>query len=65
MDDETLAEYLNIPVNLVSKIKPDKRAVYERMADVEFEVKLWQDGIGEKPKGVILCGQKELRPYNK
>lgn len=26
------------------------------MANLETEVKLWQEGLGPKPQGVIICG---------
>ncbi len=31
-----------------------KRATYERMAELETEIELWQDGLGPKPKGVLI-----------
>jgi hypothetical protein len=35
MDDETLARELNIPVDLVSKITPERRAMYEQLIGVK------------------------------
>jgi hypothetical protein len=57
MTDAELATFLGLSeaeAHLVSKIKPDKRAVYERMAEVEIELGLWQAGLGPKPSGVIV-----------
>jgi len=61
MDDKAFAEYLKIPIDQVDLISPKKRATYERMAEIEFEVSLYQSGLGEKPKGVIMCGPKQIK----
>jgi len=62
MTDEQLAEYLNIPVDLVGKSDAGKRETYERMAEVEIEIGLWQAGIAPKPEGVIVCGSRQVKP---
>lgn len=69
MTDEQLAKYLGIAdwpewQKAVDKIEPSKRAVYERMASLEMEITLWQQGLGPKPRGVILTlakAKKHLR----
>lgn len=55
MTDDDLAKSLNIPVELVAKIEPAKRAAYERLIRVADELNLWQAGVGPKPKSVIVC----------
>ena len=60
MTDEEMATFLGIPADepkrmaVVKALKPEERAIYERMASLEFEVKLWQDGLGPKPMGVLM-----------
>lgn len=61
MTDRQLAVYLGI-INepdwpgVVAALPTTKRAVYERMATLETEIGLWQDGLGPKPKGVLVDG---------
>ena len=54
MTDEEMAKFLNIPISMVPNIEPEKRKVYERMADVEMEINLWTAGLGPKPVGVMV-----------
>ncbi len=61
MNDEQLAEYLDITPEMVAQITPDLRATYERMADIETGIDLWRAGVRPKPEGVILCGVKEVK----
>jgi hypothetical protein len=66
MSDEELIDYLGLgdestAAQIIAKIAPEKRAVYERMAQVEFEIKLWQEGVAPKPAGVIPCGPREVK----
>lgn len=60
MTDDELLEYLGLPDG------PDERAwiarllwwqrdAYEAMRTKEHDIKLWQEGVGPKPTGVILC----------
>ena len=64
MTDSELADYLGISDHpdkaqlqrYITSIPPAKRATYERMAQVEFELRLWQAGAGPKPNDVIVCG---------
>lgn len=39
---------------VMKSITPAKRALYEDMARVEMEAALWIDGLGPKPKGVLI-----------
>ena len=66
MTDDELAEFLGLKgkvgcAELMAKITPEKRAVYERMHEVETEIVLWQQGVGPKPKGVIICGPRQVK----
>lgn len=59
MTDEQLAKYLGIEsdpkaIEVIANLSSSKRAVYERMAELETEIELWQRGLGPKPKGVLI-----------
>ncbi len=59
MTDEQLAEFIGIAgepkaQKLIDGLSPEKRALFERMARLETEYKLWQDGLGPKPSGILL-----------
>lgn len=63
MSDEQLSAFLGIDrlgwvqrTKIMLTITPDKRALYDRMANLETEVELWQAGLAPKPAGVIICG---------
>ena len=56
--DEELAAELNIPVELVPKLSPEKRAAYEQLIRVGREIVLWENGVGPLPEGVIICREK-------
>ena len=58
MTDEKLLKYLCLEDNpmgmsVIQAFSPAKRACYERMAKVELELQLWQDGLGPKPNVMI------------
>lgn len=63
MTDRQLAVYLGI-INhpswpqVVAGLTASKRDVYERMANLETEIQLWQEGLGPKPSGVLIDGAK-------
>jgi len=38
----------------VATLTPEKRALFERMANLEVEIQLWQDGLAPKPTGVLI-----------
>ncbi len=64
MTDEELAIFLGIRnvegwERLIGKLTPDKRKLYEKLRDIENEIALFEAGVGPKPKGVILCGEKK------
>lgn len=63
MTDAELVEFLGIArcsaedrAKVLASIPPVKRKLYDEMATLEFDLRLWQDGLGPKPKGVIICG---------
>lgn len=41
---------------IMGSITMEERALYDEMARVEAEVALYVEGMGPKPKGVIICG---------
>jgi hypothetical protein len=53
MTDRQLADYLRLTPDeaaiVIPKLSPGKRAVYERMKQVEIEAELWLCGLGPKP----------------
>jgi hypothetical protein len=58
MTDAQLAAYLHLTPEeaaiVIPKLTPERRALYDRMQQVEIEAGLWCDGLGEKPKGVLI-----------
>jgi len=59
MTDRQLAVYLNILdwpnwPEIVGAIPIKRRATFDRMADLEIEIDLWAQGLGPKPKGVLV-----------
>lgn len=69
MSDAELAEYCGFKptdnqeavARFIADLSPDRRALYDRMREVEFEASLWAAGLGPKPTGVIICGPREIR----
>lgn len=62
LTDAELAVYLGISKakerdKIIARITPAQRAVYEEMALTELGIKLFLDGKGPRPKGVLLCGR--------
>ena len=60
MTDLELAEFLGFASDkrwpkIIADLKSEKRAIYERMAEVETELHLWEAGLGPLPSGVIVC----------
>ncbi len=56
--DEQLAQYLGIPESIAHIVCRDmdvvRRRTYGRMAQLETEIELWRQGLGPKPKGVLV-----------
>lgn len=67
MTDEEMAAFVGLSpeeenrVGFVKGLPPEKRALFERMASLEMEVKLWQDGLGPKPPGVLIDTERSTR----
>lgn len=65
MTDAELAEYLHLTPEeaaiVIPKLTPGKRAVYERMKQVEMEAALWVNGLGPKPTGVLIDTDRSTR----
>ena len=60
MTDDELATFCGLAADdplrgkFITTLTPEKRALFERMANVEIEVDLWQAGLGPKPVGVLI-----------
>ena len=59
MTDRQLAVYLgiiNTPTwpEVIAALTKAKRGIYERLAALENEIELWQQGLGPRPKGVLI-----------
>ena len=60
MTDAELADFCGVPANdplrekFIQTLTPEKRGLFERMASIEIEVRLWQEGLGPKPQGVLI-----------
>lgn len=67
MTDEEMATFVGLTpeeenrVGFVKGLSPERRALFERMANVEMEVKLWHDGLGPKPEGVLIDTDRSTR----
>lgn len=65
MNDTELAEYLHLNAAdaaiVTPKLTPQKRAVYDRMRQVEIEVSLWSEGLAQKPQGVLIDTERSTR----
>ena len=68
MTDDELATYLGIAKSknrdaIMAAITPERRAVYEEMALKELAIRLYLDGKGPRPAGVIVCRQRPRRRH--
>ena len=58
MTDDELAKFLHLsPTDaaiVIPKLTQQRRAVYDRMAALETEIFLWQNGLGPKPTNVLM-----------
>lgn len=69
MTDSELAAYCGfkptdnqeLVAKFIAELTATRRALYERMREVEIEANLWAAGLGPKPRGVILDGPKQCR----
>lgn len=68
MTDTELAEWLGLARckpeerdKIMASITSERRALYEHMHQVETDLVLWQNGVGPKPEGVIVCREHKGR----
>lgn len=65
MNDDELTAYLCLTPEqaliVIPKITPDRRALYDRMRQVEIEAALWVQGLGPKPDGVLLDTERAVQ----
>jgi hypothetical protein len=66
MTDEQLADFLGLkkddPLRAkVANLSPELRAKYESMAKKILEIQLYDQGLGPKPEGVIVCREHKHR----
>jgi hypothetical protein len=58
MTDLELTEYLHLtPAEaaiVIPKLSPQRRAVYDRMKQLETDLFLWENGLGPMPGGVLV-----------
>jgi hypothetical protein len=63
--DSEMARYLNLTADeaaiIMPSLTPERRALYERMHQVEIEAALWVQGLGPKPAGVLLDTERSVR----
>jgi hypothetical protein len=45
----------------IATLTPERRALFERMAGLETEVTLWQQGLGPKPAGVLIDTERSTK----
>lgn len=66
MTDAEMAVWLGIAgtkecATIMAALTPEKRATYEHMAEVEADIRLWQQGVRPLPPGVIVCRERHGR----
>jgi hypothetical protein len=58
VNDQELAAYLHLSNHeaaiVIPKLTPERRAVYDRMKQLEVEAALWTAGLGPKPAGALI-----------
>jgi hypothetical protein len=57
--DQELAKFMGIENEprrdaVIAALKPARRALFERMAQVAIEAELWAAGLGPKPRDALL-----------
>ena len=68
MTDDQLIEFLGLGrcsdeqrARVLRGITAARRAVYERMAEVELQLRLWEHGLGPRPRDVLIDGVRAVR----
>jgi hypothetical protein len=59
VSDEELIRYLGLAgepkaQRVIANLTPAKRACYERMASLETDLFLWENGLGPRPSNVLI-----------
>lgn len=58
MTDEELGEFLGFTPEetkiAIPRLTPEKRAGYEALCGAYREIRLWEEGVGPLPKGVMI-----------
>jgi hypothetical protein len=59
MNNDELARFLGIKdepkcTAVIAALSPEKRALFNRMAEIEIAAALWMEGLGPKPSGVLI-----------
>jgi hypothetical protein len=59
MTDDELLIFVGVKgkegaAKFLASLTPEKRALYDRMKQVEIEAALWVEGLGPKPEGVLI-----------
>jgi hypothetical protein len=66
MADDEMAAFLGIKGHpkeaaCIAALAPEKRALFDRMAEVAMEAELYAAGLGPYPKGVLLDFDRPAR----
>lgn len=67
MTDEEMAAFLGLTpeeenrVGFVKGLSSERRSLFERMSTLEMDLKLWQDGLGPKPVGVLIDTERSTK----
>lgn len=65
LTDAELAQYLHLSPKdaeiVIPRLTPARRAVYDRMKQVEIEAALWAEGLGPKPQGVLIDTERSTK----
>jgi hypothetical protein len=60
--DADTARRLHMTPEQFARLTPRQRLAYRRLLDAEMGVKLWLEGKGPKPGGIIICDARAHRP---
>jgi hypothetical protein len=67
MTDDEIATYCGVAADdplrpkFIATLTPQKRALFDRMKQVEIEAALWVAGLGPKPQGVLIDTVRSTR----
>jgi hypothetical protein len=70
MTDAQLVEFLNIgdlspgdQEKVLQSLTAERRALYDRMEELETELRLWRMGLGPKPTGTLIDFPRKRKPF--